>query len=186
MANATATKPAASAMTQIVAQNDVAKNVAAAEKAATAAKPRTRRAPQAAAAKTTAPAATVAAKAAKVLGVKYTITAARPVAGRPLRAFTQAVIELLDLTKGKQYDRATLASIIGPRAVNYHLTQTGAFEMTEKGIGLAGSYGVDYFAERANNKEFDPQDVADYKAILTTGKADGRLVKNANFIKPLA
>jgi hypothetical protein len=186
MTNATITKDAGVAAMAAIVSAAPAVAAVAADKAA-AAKPRTRRAPQAAktTAATTAPAASVVTKAAKKLAIKYTITAARPAAGRQLAAFTHAVLEMLDMYKGKKYDRKTLTDIIGSRAVAYHLTTTCALEMDDNGIGLSGDYGKDFFMQRATNKAFDPQDVADYKTILTTGKADNRLVKNQNFIKAI-
>jgi hypothetical protein len=173
------------AIAQIVASNETAQAITEANKAA--AKPRQRRAPQAAkaAAKDKAAPASAVVTAAKTIGVKYSLTAARPAAGRALYAFTEAVLQLLKMYDGAAVDRKTLTAIVGDRAVAYHLTKTFAFTLTDKGIALNGDFGADWFKQRVNDKAFDPQDFEDFKVILTTGKADNRLVKNANFIKAI-
>lgn len=128
----------------------------------------------------------IVAKSAKVIAVKYQIsTAARPAAGRQLKAYTEAVLQLLGMYKGKAYDRATLNTIMGSTAVNYHTTRTLAITATNDGLMLTPGFGSDFFAMRAELNEFDPKDVEDYKAILTTGKADNRLVKNQAFLKAI-
>lgn len=182
MKNAQVTKEAAAdAMAQIVASAPVAAAVAAEAKAKPVA--RTRRAAQKPVAAQ--PQSAVVATA-KIIGVKYTFAALRPTAGRGLKAYTEAVLQLLGMYKGKAYPRATLAAIIGVTAVNYHVTRTGAFAMSNDGIGLTPGFGNDFFAMRKTEGEFDPQDVEDYKTILATGKADNRLIKNQSMIKPFA
>ena len=166
--------PKADAMAAIVASAPVAAAVAAAD-----VKPaRTRRAAQAPVARVE----SIVAKSAPVIAIKFRLTAARPVAGRPLRAFTHAVLEMLDMFNGKAYDRATLNNIMGTAAINYHIKQTGAMAATADGIIVTPSFGTDFFMFRKEHGEFDPKDVEDFKAILTHGKADGRLIKNQGFI----
>lgn len=181
-----------SAIAQIIAQNEVAAKVAAADKAPAkakkaAAKPvakeevkaESKAAPKA---RTTRPAqkpvekkTSAVVKAAPVLAVKFRILdGARPTAGRALFAHTQAVIELLQLDK-KAVTRAQLSAILGTTAVAHHL-KGGRFELTEAGIKLS-AFGVNFFNGRAMKKEFDPQDVNDFRDVLTSGKTN-RVCKN--------
>ncbi len=144
-------------------------------------KPRTVRAAQKPVA---APVESIVAKSARVIAIKHVIAIGRPVAGRLLAAHTEAVLELLGMYNGKSVPRETLVKIIGTRAVSYHLTQQCTFEMNDDGITLSG-FGQGFFGVRKHTNMFDPQDVAGYKAILTTGKADDRLIKNQAHIKAI-
>lgn len=167
------------AIAQIVKSAPVAAAIVKADKKVS--KPRTTRAAQ----KPVAKVESIVAKSAKVIGVKYQIVIGRPSAGRPLKAYTQAALELLGMLNGTAHDRATLNKVLGATAVNYHLTNTMAFSMTNDGIVVTPSYGTDFFGHRADMKEFDPQDVEDFKTILVSGKPDGRLVKSVNSIKAM-
>jgi hypothetical protein len=170
------------AITQMLQQNEVAANVTKEDAAAKAAIKRTRRPAQ----KQVEKKESIVTKSALVLAVKYELTSARPVAGRKLNAFTESVLQLLGMYKGKRYSRNVLAKIMGDTAVNYHTRKTGAFDVTEQGIGLNGDFGIEFFKMRTENKEYDANDLAVFKEILTTGKIDGNLVKNATFIRPLS
>lgn len=162
-------------------KNAQATKATAANVAAAAAKPaRTTRKPVAPVAIQT----SAAAVSAKVVGVPFVITQmARPSAGRHLYAFTHAALTMLGMYDGKAVDRATLTNVVGATAVSYHTTKTQAFALTNEGITLNGSYGVDYFMERQRAAKFDPKDVEAYTEIMTTGKMDNRLVKNSGAIK---
>ncbi len=182
MKNAQITKPATNAMAAIVASAPVA---AAIVKADT--KPAKARTVRPAQTPVTKKAESVVVKTAQVLAIKYVIsTAVRPSAGRLLKAYTQAVLELLGMNAGKAYDRATLQAIMGNTAVAYHVQTTGVFAATPAGIRLCEYIGNDFIAQRIEKGQVDQKDVEDFKAILTTGKADGRLVKNPAFIKALS
>lgn len=179
MKNVQITKPA-NAIAAMVASAPVAAKIVKADAAAKA--PRTRRPAQ----KPVAKSESIVAKSVKVIGVKFTLsTAARPTAGRTLRAYTEAALQLLGMYDGKAHDRATLVNIIGATAIAYHTKATNAFTTTQDGIILTPGYGSDFFKVRAEMKEFDEQDVKDFTTIMTTGKADGRLVKNPAFIKAI-
>jgi hypothetical protein len=180
------------AIAQIVAQNDVAQNVAAEDKKAAAAKPaRTKRAApkkEEKAAQTTAPAKTVAAAAAAVFPVSFMLNPSiRPGAGSYLFSHTEAVLQVLDMYNGKAYAVEVLDALMGSTAIKYH-TSKGRFLEGKKGLTLS-SDGKKHFAKRgtAGNKErFVAQDVEAYKSILTTGQMDGRMVKNQAMIKAFA
>lgn len=181
MKTAQINKPAANAIAAMVASAPVAAKIVKADAAAKTTA-RTKRAAQ----KPVAKSESIVAQSAKVIGVKFALsTAVRPTAGRQLKAYTQAVLELLNMDSGKAYDRATLAAIMGATAIAYHTRSTMALTDSPNGLMLTPGFGSDFFAMRAEMKEFDSKDVEDYKAILVTGKADGRLVKNQAFIKAL-
>jgi hypothetical protein len=180
------------AIAQIVAQNEVAQNIVADDKKAAAAKPaRTKRAAPKAAEKkveTTKPAASVAAAAAAVMPVKFMLNPSiRPGAGAHLYSHTEAVLQVLGMYDGKAYAVEVLDALMGSTAIKYH-EKMGRFIIGKKGLSLT-SAGKAHFAKRgtAGNKErFVPQDVEGYKAILTAGQADNRLVKNQAMIKAFA
>jgi hypothetical protein len=180
------------AIAQIVAQNDVAQNIAAEDKKAAAAKPARTQRPavkkEEKAAQTTAPAASVAAAAVAVFPVSFMLNPSiRPGSGAPLFSHTEAALQVLGMYEGKAYAYEVLAAIMGDTAIKYH-TKMKRFTEGKKGLSLT-SDGKAHFQKRgiAGNKErFVAQDVESYKEIFKAGKADGRMVKNQAMIKPFA
>lgn len=171
------------AMAAMIASDAVAKKITAQDKAAT--KPRVTRAPsKKAVSKVTAPVATIKTKAVK-FAITHTIQDyARPNAGRQLFAFTQAWLELSGLIKGAAVDEKLLATVAGHTALPYHRKQ-GNIEMTTKGYALTAK-GKAAFAERGVKGLYDAATVEVYKGIMTSGKADGRIVKSLREIVKIA
>jgi hypothetical protein len=177
-----------SAIAQMIKQNEVAATVTKqdAEVKAAAKKPRTVRAAQ----KPVKQIESVVAKSAPILAIKFDITCARPVAGRRLYAFTEAVLQLLGMYEGKRYPRAVLTKIMGATAIAYHTRNTCAIDSDASGdgYGLSTHGKENFFPMRKELGEVDADMVKKYQAILTTGKADsgdGALVPNQSVIKAL-
>lgn len=168
----------ADAMSAMIQQADIANKIAAQEKAAAPAKKAraVRPAQKPVEQKESAIVANVAA-----LPVKYIFTGARPTAGRALFAYTEALLQLLGMYKGGAADRKALTDLMGSTAVAYHI-KNGNLNKTTKGIELSVD-GINAFKARAVEGKFDPKDVEGFTAILTTGQADNRLVKNQGMIK---
>lgn len=111
----------------------------------------------------------VAAKAAAPVRTKtlYTLTdIARPVAGNRLFAHTAAALATLGmLAKDRPVvRRAAAVSIMGPRAVSYHLSQKN-FEAVGDGIRLTKS-GLSMVEERETDKGM----VSKFVALFKSGK----------------
>ena len=171
------------AIAQILKSDEIVAVIKAKDKADSAAKKaqRTKR-PAQNPSKAKAPAVKVSAKA---LAIKYQLGAARPNAGRKLFAFTEAVLQLLGLYDGQRINRDTLTEIVGATAVSYHTRNKPNMDDAKDGLGLT-THGEAFFKQRTIDGLYDLQDVEDYKAIMTGGQADNRLVKNGAFIKPLS
>lgn len=112
----------------------------------------------------------VAAKASPVRSkTLYTLTdIARPVAGNRLFAHTAAALTTLGMLSDQRpvVRRAAVISIMGPRAVSYHLNQKN-FEAVGDGIRLTKS-GLSTIRER----EADKGMVQKFIALFKNGKAD--------------
>lgn len=107
----------------------------------------------------------------------------RPASGSKLYAFTDAVLRLSGLAKGKAVNKARLAKIIGDTAVRYHINNTQAFKLDDKGDVVLSAGGKEFFAMRAG--KFSADDSLAYESILTTGKPND-LCKSANMINAVA
>lgn len=100
----------------------------------------------------------------------------RPMAGNALYAHTEAFMSLAGMYEGMTVPRATLAEIIGARAVQYHSEQ-GNFLATSMGVQLT-EQGAALFQGR----NIDPEMLKGFTDILTTGQTND-YVKNAVGIK---
>lgn len=103
----------------------------------------------------------------------------RPSAGAALYAHTQAFLELSGMAEGKAVPRATVSKAIGDTATKYHVAQCN-MEATPEGLTLT-ERGQVLFSTRSIN----PEMLKAFKGILTTGKADGTLIKNQSGIAPV-
>lgn len=106
---------------------------------------------------------------------------ARPGAGRNLFAMTQAWLELSNLYNGAIVSAELLKQVCGNTAITYHTKQLGNFEVTAKGLQLTAK-GINFFKARKVENKFDEKVKDAYKAILSTGKMDGVLVKSQSAI----
>lgn len=104
----------------------------------------------------------------------------RPKAGGSLFAFTQAWLDLSGMLEGKGYDRDQARKLAGNTAIAYH-TKLENFEATKDGMKLTVK-GKNFFNARIAEGHVDPKKVETFKAILTSGKMDGELVKNQHFV----
>lgn len=122
------------------------------------------------------------AKTTRVAPLKLThyLAGGRPNAGNALFAHTAAVFELMGMTRGAKVPRATLSKIMGETAVKYHLNTTRVFDWDDKGISLH-DFGRLFFSSR----KIDPELKAAFIEVLSTGKTNDKVMKNATFIKPI-
>lgn len=105
---------------------------------------------------------------------QYRIVTGRPASGTALYAYTQAWLEIAGLDKGKSVDRRDAEAAAGYTAIAYHV-RTGRMQESEGRVSITAG-GKLHFKSRADRINRD--DVEGWKAILRTGKADGRLIKN--------
>lgn len=124
-------------------------------------------------------------QAARVNGPAFILSgAARPSAGTRLASHTAAVLSLTGMIDGEtRIPAAELRQLIGETAFGYH-ARKGNFDRSAEGVKLSDE-GVLHFIQRPSIVA-DPEMTAAYETILRTGKPDGNMVKNAEFIKPLA
>lgn len=97
----------------------------------------------------------------------YTLTdIARPVAGNRLFAHTAAALTTLGMLSNDRpvVRRAAVVSVMGPRAVSYHLSQKN-FEAVGDGIRLSKK-GLAMVAERETDKGM----IAAFVSLFKTGK----------------
>ncbi len=178
---ATAKKPAAKkadAMSAIVNSAPVVAKIEAQAKAeVTAKKERTVRPAQKPVAKKESAVVVVAA----AKPVKFALIVNKPGAGSLMASYTQAVFELFGMVAGKAAPAEELAKVWGGTAIKYH-TAGGRIVTTKDGVKLT-SAGKDHFATRSIKS--NPKDVEAYKAMLSTGVPDGRLVKRADHLKAI-
>jgi len=107
---------------------------------------------------------------------------ARPSSGTRLFAHTAAFLALSGMTRGATvpYEQAT--AVVGPTAVKYHRL-LGNFEPTETGLKLTPQ-GREFFRELRTQP--DPELIAAYVDVLSTGNANAKVVKHAGSIAKLA
>ena len=110
----------------------------------------------------------------------YFVNIGRPTAGARLFAHTAAFLALSGMADGKAYPRAKATQVIGPVAVKYHMGN-GNIEATEDGLILS-ERGKAEFGKRKT----DPEMLKAYTGILSTGKADGSIVKSDSHIKAIS
>lgn len=113
----------------------------------------------------------------------------RPGSGKALQAHTEAVLQFFGLHgKNGQVMKADLVKVMGATAVAYHANPLqGNFVEVEPGALALSERGRLVFADRASKMADDAKAlVATYLAILTTGKPDGKVVKDAMFINKFA
>lgn len=120
-------------------------------------------------------------------GVKFVITqAARPSAGTRLASYTEAWLQLSGVADGKAIPAQQAKLIMGDTAYGYHVRK-GNFEKTTDGFKLTPQ-GEAHFAIGVNNRLIrpEPEMVKAFIACMSTGKPDGEMVKNPDFIKPIS
>ena len=93
---------------------------------------------------------------------------ARPTSGPRLWSHTQAAFEVLGMDKGMPVNKNALVSVIGQRAVGYHI-ELSNFE--EKGSKVALSdIGKKNFALRTADKRYDQKQTDAFTAMFLKGK----------------
>ena len=120
-------------------------------------------------------------KAASAIGYKLTAGFGRPVSGAALHAHTQAVLELSGLAKGKSASKSMLTAVMGETAIRYNVKE-GKFAIDDKGAVVLTPAGAASF--KARNP--DAAVVEAFKTMLSTGKVDGKIVKNQDAIQKIA
>lgn len=128
-------------------------------------------------------------KAGRVSAAYGLATHIRPGSGKALQAHTEAVLQFFKLnSKGGQVMKADLIKVMGATAVAYHANPLqGNFVEVEPGVLALSERGRLVFADRASKFADDSLSlVATYLAILTTGKPDGKVVKDSTFINKFA
>lgn len=118
-------------------------------------------------------------KAAKVLN--FTLMN-RPGAGAPLFAYTDAVLTLTGLNKGKSVEGRLLKQAMGETAVRYHLNK-GTFAQDDKGAITLTAGGRIIFADRAG--KFDTAIRDAYMALIQKGEITDSVCKNAALLKAI-
>jgi hypothetical protein len=104
----------------------------------------------------------------------------RPSAGARLASHTAAVLGLSGMIDGATVPAAELRQMIGDTAFGYH-SRKGNIERTDKGCKLS-NHGQQLFMARVG---VDPEMIVAFERVLSTGKPDGNMVKNADAIKAL-
>jgi hypothetical protein len=104
----------------------------------------------------------------------------RPTSGASLFAFTQAWFELSGFINGASLTKADIAKYAGSSVVGHH-TREGRFQCDGNAVSLTES-GLDYFSLRMVDVRYNPADTDAFKAIMMTGKPDGKLIKNKECI----
>lgn len=94
---------------------------------------------------------------------------ARPTSGPRLASHTQAALEVLGLSVGLAVRKNALVSVIGSRAVGYHLDETN-FEERGGGVSLS-PLGKRVFDMRTKADKYDPKLTDAFKAMMLKGKA---------------
>lgn len=121
-----------------------------------------------------------------VSGLQFHLMAgvARPGSGASLYAHTRAVLELTGMDKGKKVAVSILRKVMGETGVRYNVKE-GKFAQDAEGFVTLTAGGKIALLESRKGK-IDDAMVEGYKAIMTTGKADGKLVKMQDAIVKIA
>jgi hypothetical protein len=104
------------------------------------------------------------------------MNANRPGSGVLLFAYTEAVLRLLGMYEGAEIEKTLLMKVMGLTAIGYHTTQKANMQRLDNGRYILTACGKAFFAERAGRAV--AADVDGWIEVLSTGQADGRLVKN--------
>jgi hypothetical protein len=115
-------------------------------------------------------------------GVSYTI-ANRPSSGVLLFAYTQAMLNLLDMYNGAEVEKATLAKIMGQTAIAYHTTK-GTMARLDNGRYTLTSVGVAFFSERATRAQ--SAHIEMFTTMARTGDIVGDIYKNNDQVMKIA
>lgn len=117
----------------------------------------------------TAPAVrTVAKVASTVLRLYVLLQGARPTSGPRLWSHTQAAMEVLGMASGLPVKKNALVSVIGQRAVGYHIDLAN-FEEKGHNVSLTPT-GKKVFSMRTTEKKYDEKQTAAFKAMFLKGK----------------
>jgi hypothetical protein len=104
------------------------------------------------------------------------MNANRPGSGVLLFAYTEAVLRLLGMYDGAEIEKNLLMKVMGLTAIGYHTTQKANMQRLDNGRYVLTACGKAFFAERAGRAV--AADVEGWIEVMSTGQADGRLVKN--------
>jgi hypothetical protein len=117
-------------------------------------------------------------------GIKFAMRPGfRPGAGTALFAYTAAWLEGLNMHKGAIVPRAVCVKLAGQTAVSYHVTSTGRFEESEKGIKLAPGAWAFFTGDK---RKHESKDREEFRALLASGEPDGKIAKNKAAFDSLA
>ncbi len=108
------------------------------------------------------------------------VEGARPVAGERLHSHTQAVFEFMGLTK-KAWSRPKLETLMGKRAVSYHIGQENMAGDEEK-VSLTPK-GSGHFGKRLTAKTYDAGLTAAFLAAIQSGTESTKYgIRKANLV----
>jgi len=122
--------------------------------------------------------AKVAPKAKAPKGIKCMV-ANRPGSGVLLFAYTEAALQLLGMYEGAEVEKAVLAKVMGLTAISYHTAKATLVRLDNGRYALTKA-GKAFFAERATKAI--AADLKGWTKVLSTGKADGVVVKNPDML----
>ena len=108
------------------------------------------------------------------------MVANRPGSGVLLFAYTEAVLRLLGMYEGAEVEKSMLAKVMGNTAISYHTTAKINMARLENGRYILTASGKAFFAERAIRA--NAADVEGWISVLSTGQADGVVVKNPDML----
>ena len=125
-----------------------------------------------------APVAKKAAKAKAPKGIKVSVVN-RPGSGTLLFAYTEAALQLLGMYDGAAVEKQLLAKVMGLTAISYH-TAKGTLVRGDDGRYSLTRAGLAFFTER--KAKAAAADIKGWVSVLSTGKADGTIVKNPDML----
>ena len=123
-------------------------------------------------------AAKKAAKAKAPKGIKVSVVN-RPGSGVLLFAYTEAALQLLGMYDGAAVEKQLLAKVMGLTAISYH-TAKGTLARGDDGRYSLTRAGLAFFTER--KAKAAAADIKGWVSVLSTGKADGTIVKNPDML----
>lgn len=106
----------------------------------------------------------------------------RPVSGRLLLAHTHAALSVLGLLDGKRpaVNKNQLLSLVGQRAVNYHLSKGNLEAAPDHGVRLS-VLGYNVFNSRVSANKIDTEAATAFQSAFLDGVADSKIgIKKAN------
>ena len=143
-----------------------------------ATKPATKKAAKVATKPAAKPATKKATKAKAPKGVKVMVVN-RPGSGVLLFAYSEAALQLLGMYDGAAVEKQMLAKVMGLTAISYH-TAKGTLVRGDDGRYSLTRAGVAFFTER--KAKAAAADIKGWLSVLSTGKADGTIVKNPDML----